>query len=231
MTLLLRVWMTKYLFSNVICHCWSCWWGWNVLMSQLKVQSCFPRCSSAVLWYLTNCPCNPIDWIKLTLHQPGLSWCNYCKTSNISRTLVGNNIVDNSHVVDNYIFILNLTPGFNVLSEDNCNRIQETFKLWDLVRLILEVLRWAQAYWCLKNKAAYYRQHFQEIVSIHVYSKRYRYLEKQISPGLGYGLVLKGRQQATSWLSGDENKPFKYVFVLYTEPELGHHCACRCPCT
>ena len=47
----------------------------------------------------------------------------YRKTSDISRTLVGNKIVDN------YIFILNLTPGFNGLSEDNCARIQETFKL------------------------------------------------------------------------------------------------------
>ena len=45
----------------------------------------------------------------------------------------------------NYIFILNLTPGFNGLSEDNCSRIQETFKLWDLVWLILEVL------WYLQN--------------------------------------------------------------------------------
>ena len=44
----------------------------------------------------------------------------------------------------NYIFILNLTPGFNGLSEDNCTRIQETFKLWDLVWLILEVLRYLQ---------------------------------------------------------------------------------------
>ena len=35
----------------------------------------------------------------------------YSKTSNISRTLVGNEIVDN------------LTPGFNGLSEDNCKRI------------------------------------------------------------------------------------------------------------
>ena len=42
----------------------------------------------------------------------------------------------------NYIFILNLTPGFNGLSEDNCKRIQETFKFWDSVRLILEVLRY-----------------------------------------------------------------------------------------
>ena len=35
----------------------------------------------------------------------------------------------------NYIFILNLTPGINGWSEDNCKRIQETFKFWDLVRL------------------------------------------------------------------------------------------------
>ena len=38
------------------------------------------------------------------------------------------------------MFILNLTPGFNGLSEDKCKRIQETFKLGDLVRFILEVL-------------------------------------------------------------------------------------------
>ena len=37
----------------------------------------------------------------------------------------------------NYIFILNLTPAFNGRSEDNCKRIQETSKFWDLVRLIL----------------------------------------------------------------------------------------------
>ena len=70
----------------------------------------------------------------------------YRKTSNISRILVGNTIVDNSDVVgasrcSNYIFILNLTHGFNGLSKDKFKRIQETFKFWDLVRLILEVLR------------------------------------------------------------------------------------------
>ena len=41
----------------------------------------------------------------------------------------------------NYIFILDLTPGFNGLGIDNFKMIQETFKLWDLVQLILEVLR------------------------------------------------------------------------------------------
>ena len=53
----------------------------------------------------------------------------YRKTSNISRTLVGNKIVDNSDVVAAspfgvapkfYISILDLTPGFNGLSKDNC---------------------------------------------------------------------------------------------------------------
>ena len=35
-----------------------------------------------------------------------------------------------------------LTPGFNGLGKDHCKRRQETFKFWDLVRLILEVLRY-----------------------------------------------------------------------------------------
>ena len=39
----------------------------------------------------------------------------------------------------NYIFILDLTPGFNGLSKDNCKTRQEKFKFWGLVRLVLEV--------------------------------------------------------------------------------------------
>ena len=50
----------------------------------------------------------------------------YRQTFNISRTFVGNEIVDRSDVVEaapasrrcsNYIFILNLTPGFNGLEQ------------------------------------------------------------------------------------------------------------------
>ena len=69
----------------------------------------------------------------------------YRKTSNISRTLVGNKIVDHSDVVgaspvgasSNNIFILNLTHAFNGLNDNNCMRIQETFKFLTLVRFIL----------------------------------------------------------------------------------------------
>ena len=39
----------------------------------------------------------------------------------------------------NYIFILDLTPGFNRLHKDNCKMRWETFKFGGLVHLILEV--------------------------------------------------------------------------------------------
>ena len=73
----------------------------------------------------------------------------YRRTSSISRTLVGNKIVDNSDVVGaaptgnapTTSSFSNLTPGFNGLSEESCKRIQETFKFWNMVWLILEVLR------------------------------------------------------------------------------------------
>ena len=41
----------------------------------------------------------------------------------------------------NYIFILHLTPGLNILRKDNCPPRREIFKFWDFVRLILETLR------------------------------------------------------------------------------------------
>ena len=43
----------------------------------------------------------------------------------------------------NYIFILGLTPGFNRLHKDNCKARREPFQFWDLVRLILEIWRYA----------------------------------------------------------------------------------------
>ena len=72
----------------------------------------------------------------------------YRQTSNISHSLVGNKLVDHSDVVgaspvgaalipcqccSNYIFILNLIPGFNGLGRDNCKTRWQTFKCWDHV--------------------------------------------------------------------------------------------------
>ena len=80
----------------------------------------------------------PCSWVKFT----------YRETSNISCTLVGNKFVDDSDVVGAwpvsdaqtyYIFIINITLGFNGLHKDNCMTRQETYKCYDLVGLTLEV--------------------------------------------------------------------------------------------
>ena len=70
----------------------------------------------------------------------------YCKISNIRRTLVGNKIVDHSDVVGASsvgaaIFILDLITDSNGLDKDNCKMRQGAFKVWDEVRLILEIWR------------------------------------------------------------------------------------------
>ena len=41
----------------------------------------------------------------------------------------------------NYIFILNLTPDFNRLGQNNWKTRRETFMFWNLVRIILDISR------------------------------------------------------------------------------------------
>ena len=79
-----------------------------------------------------------------------MHWSTYRQVSNIRRTLVVNKNVDHSDVVGaspvgaapTYIFILDLTSGFIGLGKDSCKMRRETFKFGDLVRLILEILRY-----------------------------------------------------------------------------------------
>ena len=74
----------------------------------------------------------------------------YRKTSNISRTLVGNKIVDNSDVVGaSPVGTAPTTSSFSTkhLASMDWAKItvrwyKKHLKLWDLVRLILEVLRY-----------------------------------------------------------------------------------------
>ena len=70
----------------------------------------------------------------------------YRQVSNIRRTLVGNKIVDHSDVVGaSPVGAAPTTSSFSTyiyrLSKDNCKTRWESFKLCDLVRLILETLR------------------------------------------------------------------------------------------
>ena len=50
-------------------------------------------------------------------------------------------------VYPNYIFIRDLTPGFNGLGKGNCKTRRETFIFWDLVRFILEDWQWYGRIW------------------------------------------------------------------------------------
>ena len=58
---------------------------------------------------------------------------NYRQVSNIRRALAANEIIDPSEVVG-------ASPGFNGLGKDDCNTKWESFKCWDLVRLVLEIV-------------------------------------------------------------------------------------------
>ena len=64
----------------------------------------------------------------------------YRKVSNISRTLVGNKIVDHSDVVgaSPALLQLHLYSQLNGLGKDNCKTRRETFRFWDCVLLVLE---------------------------------------------------------------------------------------------
>ena len=68
---------------------------------------------------------------------------HYRQASNISRTLVGNELVDHSGTCrrcSNYIFILDFTTGFNGLGKGNCKTRRESFKFCDLVRPLLYIV-------------------------------------------------------------------------------------------
>ena len=81
----------------------------------------------------------------------------YRQFSNISRTLLGNLncwslrcswSIACQHC-SNYIFILHLTVGFNALRKDNCMPRPGISKFWDLVPLILEILRYIKDWKCM----------------------------------------------------------------------------------
>ena len=70
---------------------------------------------------------------------------NYHQTSNISHALIGNKIVDHSDVVGASpvgaapTASSFLRPGFNILHKDNYKMGRETFEIWDLVWLLLDI--------------------------------------------------------------------------------------------
>ena len=74
-----------------------------------------------------------------------MSWRTYSQTSNISCTLVSNKIAGHLRACRccfNYIFILDLTHGFNWLAKNDCKTRRELFKCSDFACLLFKVC------WC-----------------------------------------------------------------------------------
>ena len=102
---------------------------------------------SVIKTYATLCGGFEIGATKMKVQIETFNWFTYhqqyCQTSNISCSSVGNKLADHSDVVgacwhySNYSFILAFTPGFNGLGKDNnCKMRQETFKFgWDFLRV------------------------------------------------------------------------------------------------
>ena len=114
--------------------------------SAISVKNCF-KYQMFLPWIM---PSDQLSFHVFIISSSCLEICQnfpwsvemYRQTCNISRTLVGNKIVDHSDACrrcSNCIFIHDLTLGFNGLGKDNFKSRRETFKFWDLVLLILEV--------------------------------------------------------------------------------------------
>ena len=90
----------------------------------------------------------------------------YLQTSNIRRIVVGNNIVDHSDVVGaspiGSALATSSFSTYHTASEDWAKTRWETFKFWDLVRLILEVGQYID---CI---VSWYTKHI--VSACHIYS-------------------------------------------------------------
>ena len=78
-----------------------------------------------------------------------------------------------------YIFILDFTPGFDGLVKANCKTRRETFKFWNLMRLLIEMWRYV----------------IKHTVTMHQYlSWQFSYLANMLT---GYGYTIPCTSNAT----------------------------------
>ena len=108
-----------------ICHCLGLGYETMVCAVCLSIFLCSHFNRTDTEWQRQWCIPQTL-WYKTHLRQLNC-WSLRCSWSSADRRC------------SNYIFILNLTHGFNRLGEDNCKTRQEACKFWDLMCLISEI--------------------------------------------------------------------------------------------
>ena len=141
-------------------------WSSFSTLYQSKIDILSISWEAALRWMLQNtcddsslldqvmawCQCSPSSMMTIGTSSPHFQPGNiYHQVSNTRRILFSKQLnclslrcswSNACRRCSNYIFILDLTPGFNGLGKDKYNMRRETSKFWDLVRLILETLRY-----------------------------------------------------------------------------------------
>ena len=139
-----------------------CWWLKGLwCLKLIHVDKCVPSSQVSTQGIFTNT--SQASFTGNMAVAEWLPWCQWCRhggyQSPFNKHGLPSSLLYKTHLsrqlncrslgcswsiacrrCSNYIFILDLTPGFNSLGRDNCKMRRLSFKLWDSVRLILEIL-------------------------------------------------------------------------------------------
>ena len=124
----------------------------NITVDEEYIIYKYVKQKGAKYWPLWSEPCQ-YTWGRHCLgHTLIAYWSHYHKTSNMRGTLVGNIIVDHSDVVGTSpVSAAPTTSSFltwhlaSGIVKDIRRTVRESFRCWDLVRLILETWRYCVA--------------------------------------------------------------------------------------
>ena len=128
------------------CIKWRLKWKWNSYSPRTLKEICayiIRLCTWWIKLFINKIPRGTVTcWQarKVPWKIPSSLWCKTHLSRQLKYWSLGCNACRRC---SNYIFILYLTPGFNRLGKDKCKTRRESFKFLDLVRFILENLRYA----------------------------------------------------------------------------------------
>ena len=140
-----------YLIINILCFCVvdcrsigerQVWCLADIFVILSEYES--TRYLSQSWWRIihTSCACSISVYIYIYIYTPSSLWYKTHLSGQLNCWSLRCSWSIACRRCSNYILIIDLIPVFNGLSRDNGKTRQESFKFWDLVRLILEILRY-----------------------------------------------------------------------------------------